>query len=180
MPHSRPMPAIGARCHELRVIDEARTWRLVYRIDADAIVIADVFPKTTQQTPSRVIADCKRRLRLYDQLSREDCAMDLKKRKRLEAAGWTVGDAAAFLKLTPAEAALVEMRLALSRTLRERRQAAGLTQTAFAKQLGSSQSRVAKLEGGDASVSLELLIRALLSVGASRKDVAHALARRVA
>lgn len=106
--------------------------------------------------------------------------MDLKKRKRLEAAGWTVGDAAAFLKLTPGESALVEMRLALSRTLRERRQAAGLTQTALAKQLGSSQSRVAKLEGGDASVSLELLIRALLSVGASRKDVAHALARRVA
>ena len=106
--------------------------------------------------------------------------MDAKKRKRLEAAGWTVGDATAFLKLTPEEAALVEMRLALSRSLRERRLGAGLTQVAFAKQLGSSQSRVAKLEAGDASVSLELLIRALLTVGASRKDVAHALARRVA
>ena len=106
--------------------------------------------------------------------------MDAKKRKRLEAAGWTVGDATEFLKLTPEEAALVEMRLALSRTLRERRQAAGLTQMALAKQLGSSQSRVAKLEGGDESVSLELLIRALLSDGASRKEVAHALARRVA
>src|SRR5580704_14493298 len=101
--------------------------------------------------------------------------MDAKKRKRLEAAGWSVGDAAAFLKLTPEEAALVEIRLALSRSLRERRLAAGLTQMAFAKQLGSSQSRVAKLEGGDASVSLELLIRALLVVGASRKDVAQAL-----
>jgi len=106
--------------------------------------------------------------------------MDAKKRKRLEAAGWAVGDTAAFLKLTPQEGALVEMRLALSRSLRERRLAAGLTQTALAKTLGSSQSRVAKLEGGDPSVSLELLIRALLSVGASRKDVAHALARRVA
>ncbi|MEO8620630.1 MAG: helix-turn-helix transcriptional regulator [bacterium] len=106
--------------------------------------------------------------------------MDARKRKRVEAAGWAVGDTAAFLKLAPEEAALVEMRVALSRTLRERRQAAGLTQTALAKQLGSSQSRVAKLEGGDASVSLELLIRALLSIGASRKDVAHALSRRVA
>jgi DNA-binding XRE family transcriptional regulator len=106
--------------------------------------------------------------------------MDSKKRKRLEAAGWAVGDAAGFLKLTPEEAALVEIRLALSRSLRERRLAAGLTQTALAKQLGSSQSRVAKLEGGDPSVSLELLIRALLSVGASRKDVAQALGRRVA
>ena len=106
--------------------------------------------------------------------------MDAKKQKRLEAEGWTVSDAASFLKLTPTEAALVEMRLALSRSLRERRLAARLTQTAFAKQLRQSQSRVAKLEAGDPSVSLELLIRALLSVGASRKDVAHALTRRVA
>jgi hypothetical protein len=129
---------------------------------------------------SVLVAECKRRLRLYDQLSREDRAMDAKKQKRLEAAGWTVGDAAAFLKLTPEGSALVEMRLALGRTLRERRQAAGLTQTALAKQPRSSQLRVTKLEGDDASVSLELLIRALLSVGASRNDVAHALARRVA
>lgn len=106
--------------------------------------------------------------------------MEAKKRKRLEAAGWVVGDATEFLGLTPEEAALVEMRLALSRSLRERRLDARLTQTALARQLGSSQSRVAKLEAGDPSVSLELLIRALLSVGASRKDVAHALARRVA
>ena len=106
--------------------------------------------------------------------------MDAKKRKRLEAAGWAVGNAAGFARLTPEEAALVEMRLALSRTLRERRLAAGLTQAALAKQLGSSQSRVAKLEAADPSVSFDLLIRALLSVGANRKEVARALARRVA
>ena len=106
--------------------------------------------------------------------------MDTKKRKRLEAAGWTIGDATAFLKLTPEESALVEMRLALSQCLRERRHSEGLTQTELAKQLGSSQSRVAKLEAGDPSVSLELLIRALLAIGASRKDVAQALTRRVA
>ena len=106
--------------------------------------------------------------------------MDARKRKRLEKAGWSVGNAAAFLKLTPEEAALVEMRVALSRSLKERRLAAGLTQMTLAKQLGSSQSRVAKLEAADPSVSLELLIRALLSVGASRKDVAAALSHRVA
>jgi DNA-binding XRE family transcriptional regulator len=106
--------------------------------------------------------------------------MDAKKGKRLEAAGWQVGTAAEFLKLTPAEATLVEMRVALSQSLKERRLAEGLTQAALAKELGSSQSRVAKLEAGDPSVSLELLIRALLAVGASRKDVAQALARRVA
>ena len=106
--------------------------------------------------------------------------MDAKKRKKLQAGGWAVGDAVTFLRLSPAEASLVEMRLALSRTLRERRLESGVTQTTLAKQLGSSQSRVAKLEAGDASVSLELLIRALLAVGASRREVATALARRVA
>ena len=72
MPRSRLMPAIGPRCHELRLVDARRTWRLVYRIDPDAIVLVDVFPKTTQQTPTRVIADCKRRLRLSDGVNRED------------------------------------------------------------------------------------------------------------
>ena len=70
MPHSRPMPTIGPRCHELRIVDTSTTWRLVYRIDADAVVIADVFQKTTAQTPARVIEDCRRRLRLYDAAGR--------------------------------------------------------------------------------------------------------------
>ena len=72
LPHSRPMPSIGRRCHELRIVDAGKTWRLVYRLDTDAVVIADVFQKTTQQTPSRVLTDCARRLRLYDQLTGED------------------------------------------------------------------------------------------------------------
>jgi phage-related protein len=72
MPHSRPMPSIGRRCHELRVVDAGKTWRLVYRLDRDAIVIVDVFRKTTPQTPGRVIADCARRLATYDKLTREN------------------------------------------------------------------------------------------------------------
>lgn len=66
MPLSRPMPSIGPRCHELRIRDVAHNWRIVYRLDADAIVIADVFPKTTRQTPKGVIDNCRRRLALYD------------------------------------------------------------------------------------------------------------------
>jgi phage-related protein len=66
MPHSRPMPVIGARCHELRIIDANKIWRIIYRVDRDAVVIADVFEKKTQKTPKRVIDDCKRRLRDYD------------------------------------------------------------------------------------------------------------------
>jgi phage-related protein len=67
LPHSRPMPSIGPRCHELRVNDLNKTWRIIYRIDEDAIVVADLFEKKTRATPRQVIADCQRRLRLYDQ-----------------------------------------------------------------------------------------------------------------
>jgi phage-related protein len=66
MPHSRPMPAIGSRCHELRIIDVNKIWRIIYRIDSDAVVIADVFQKKTEKTPKQVIDACKRRLRDYD------------------------------------------------------------------------------------------------------------------
>jgi phage-related protein len=71
LPHSRPMPSIGARCHELRIQDENRSWRIIYRFDSDAIVVADVFAKTTMTTPKRVIENCKRRLRAYDSATEE-------------------------------------------------------------------------------------------------------------
>ena len=70
MPHSRPMPSIGRKCHELRITDETKIWRIVYRIDADAIVIAEVFEKKTTRTPKYVIDNCKARLRKYDDESR--------------------------------------------------------------------------------------------------------------
>jgi phage-related protein len=60
------MPVIGSRCHELRIQDEKRIWRIVYRIDADAVVIAEVFAKTTQRTPAAAIKNSQRRLRAYD------------------------------------------------------------------------------------------------------------------
>ena len=66
MPHSRPMPVIGARCHELRVVDGDSTWRIVYRTDPDALMIAEVFRKKSPQTAKRVIATCRVRLREYD------------------------------------------------------------------------------------------------------------------
>jgi phage-related protein len=66
MPWSRPMPSIGKRCHELRINDEDGTWRIVYRIDEDAILILDVFQKQTRQTPQNVINACKKRISQYD------------------------------------------------------------------------------------------------------------------
>ena len=69
MPHSRPMPSIGARCHELRVRDQDQNWRIMYRIDSDAIVIVEVFAKKTGTTPKKVIDKCKARLRAYDEIA---------------------------------------------------------------------------------------------------------------
>jgi phage-related protein len=66
MPASRPMPGIGPRCHELRVVDERVTWRIVYRVDPDAIVIVEVFAKKTVRTPTAVVEACRRRLKEYD------------------------------------------------------------------------------------------------------------------
>ncbi len=104
--------------------------------------------------------------------------MDEAKRQRLEKKGWTVGSVGEFLALTAEEKAYIELKLALSESIRERRQRRRLTQMALAKRLRSSQSRVAKMEAGDSSVSLDLLIRSLIALGATRKEVARAISRR--
>ena len=106
--------------------------------------------------------------------------MDAKKRKRLEAAGWRIGTVAEFLGLSAAEEALVEMHIALADLLRAERVRHGLTQAEVARRMQSSQSRVAKMEQGDPTVSMELLMRAVLVAGASRRAVAAALTKRVA
>lgn len=102
------------------------------------------------------------------------------KKQRLERAGWKVGSVQAFLGLTEAESALIEIKLALARCLRERRAAQQWTQAELARQLGSSQSRVAKMESADASVSLDLLIRALLALGITRREVARIIGQGTA
>jgi ribosome-binding protein aMBF1 (putative translation factor) len=104
--------------------------------------------------------------------------MNKTKRTRLEARGWRVGSAKEFLGLSPEEAALVETRLALSQALRSRRLAHGLTQGELARRLKSSQSRVAKMEAGDKTVSVDLLVRALFSLGAKPRDVGRVLQGR--
>ena len=101
--------------------------------------------------------------------------MQKRKQRRLEAQGWRVGTAADFLALSPEEAALVELRLKLSTALRTRRRALHLSQTALAKRLHSSQSRVAKMEVADPTVSLDLLVRGLLALGATPRDLAKAI-----
>lgn len=102
--------------------------------------------------------------------------MDEAKKERLTRAGWRTGDAADFLELTREEAAFVELKLALAGHLREVRLRNGWTQAQVAHKLGSSQSRVAKMEAGDSSVTLDLLVRSLLSLGASTREVATVIA----
>lgn len=102
--------------------------------------------------------------------------MKATKKQKLEAAGWKVGSAADFLELSHDEAAFVEMKVALSHTLRSWRTKKQLTQGELAKQLHSSQSRVAKMEAADPTVSLDLLMRSLLQLGAKPKDIAKAIA----
>lgn len=95
------------------------------------------------------------------------------KRTRLEAAGWKVGSVKQFLGLTDEEAAFVELKLALARSLRSRRERKGLTQSQLAQLIESSQSRVAKMEAGDKTVSLDLLVRSLLVMGATNQELAR-------
>lgn len=101
--------------------------------------------------------------------------MRKRKRIKLEAAGWTVGSVKEFLGLSEADAALIEMKLALSRSLRERRKKYGLSQVQLAERLQSSQSRIAKMEAGDPSVSMDLLVSSLLLLGASSTDLAKTI-----
>jgi DNA-binding XRE family transcriptional regulator len=102
--------------------------------------------------------------------------MNGKTMRALARAGWKVGTATELLKLTPGEAALVELRLGLVDGVRALRAKQRITQTALAHRLGSSQSRVAKIEAGDPTVSLDLLLRTLFTLGATKKQIARLIA----
>ncbi|HEY0142407.1 MAG TPA: helix-turn-helix transcriptional regulator [Thermoanaerobaculia bacterium] len=104
--------------------------------------------------------------------------MKAEKRKNLEAAGWRVGDAKDFLELTPGEAEFVEIKLALARHLKEVREQKKWTQAELAERVGSSQSRIAKMESADPTVSVDLLVRSLLAVGADRRELGRVVAAR--
>ena len=104
--------------------------------------------------------------------------MKKEKRTRLERAGWKVGTVRELLGLSKAEEVLVELKLILSRGLRERRARRNLTQAQLARLLKSSQSRVAKMEAGDPSVSIDLLIRSLLAMGTTQRELAQVIAHK--
>jgi len=100
------------------------------------------------------------------------------KRRRLEARGWKIGTTQEFLRLSEEEAAYIDLKVRLATGLRERRRRRSLTQADLAKRLQSSQSRIAKMEAGDPSVSLDLLIRSLLILGTSRRELSRIISAR--
>ena len=102
------------------------------------------------------------------------------RRKKLEAGGWKVGTVREFLSLTSAEETYIEIKLALTDCLKERRRRLGWTQTQVAQRVESSQSRVARMEAGDPQVSVDLLLRTLLALGATRKDLGRIIGPRAA
>ena len=102
--------------------------------------------------------------------------MKAAKAKRLKATGWKVGSTKEFLRLGDQEAALVEVKLCLMDALRQTRRRRGISQVELAKRMGSSQSRIAKIEAGDPSVSLDLILRALVASGASRREIQETFA----
>ncbi len=103
--------------------------------------------------------------------------MNAATRKRLEADGWVLGSIKEFLGLSDEEAALVEIKLALSKLLKEQRAVSGISQVELAKRIGSSQSRIAKLEAVDPSASVDLLMRSALGAGATTEDIAKAISK---
>jgi ribosome-binding protein aMBF1 (putative translation factor) len=105
--------------------------------------------------------------------------MNNRKLKRLKAAGWKVGTARDFLGLQEQESALVEVKLSLIDALKQSRQKRRLSQVDLAQRMGSSQSRIAKIEAGDASVSLDLIVRALIAAGATQQDIRKAFSSRM-
>lgn len=98
------------------------------------------------------------------------------KRQKLEAAGWAVSGTQEFLDLSAAEMALIDVRVSLARALRQRRHGMQISQATFAKRVGSSQSRVAKMEAGDPSVSIDLLVRCLITSGSTAEEIGKVIA----
>ena len=102
--------------------------------------------------------------------------MDSKKKKKLEAKGWRFGDASNFLGLSPEEAQFIDLKIALKNSLKAERLKQNITQVELAKLTGSSQSRIAKMEAGDPTVTVDLLLKALLQLGVTNKQISKIIA----
>ncbi len=165
MPHSRPMPGIGPRCHELRVNDENKTWRPGVSNRRGC----HCHPCGVRQENGADTATGDGSMPAAAEILRGE--QIVKKLKH----GWVEGSAQEFLDLTDAEVEYIETRRAMSRLLKDARERLHLTQLEVATRLQTSQSRVAKMEKADPTVSSDLLLQALFRLGLKRKHLAKAI-----
>jgi predicted XRE-type DNA-binding protein len=175
-----PAYAIGPRCFALLVTEGVKLkkgrlfkrgmtgWRIIYRADADAILILDARPMTLAGYGFKVIRPSQRRMREYAKA---------RKARSIPSDAWRVGESWDFAGARREAVEYMELRLGMCEAVRRLRRGRGMSQHKLAEELGSSQSRVAKLEAGDVFVSFDLLMRAMLVVGASRKDIARVILR---
>ena len=160
LPMSKPMSSIGEGCHELRVNDlnNNQNWRVIYRLDDDAAIVLEVFMKKTKKTPDLIIDRCQKRLGLYTP-------------ENLISTAWKTGSITEFLRLSPEEIITIEIRLSLNKYLERLKQE-------HLERNPSSNPRISKVESVDPSVSIDLLIRSLVEIGATREGIAMAIADR--
>ena len=163
LPSSRPRPDLGVGVFDSRLRDRPTDRTITYRKCPDAIVIVEVLPDAPEYREHTWAI--LTRLRDYEE-----------RRTQVEGSWWQVGDVAEFLQLTPGQAALVDIRVALADRLTRLRRDRGWRHTDLAMELGSSRSRVAKMELPDLSVSIDLFVKALLALGLSRVQLGSLIA----
>jgi len=174
------MPSIDPEVREPRSNDQSQTWRIMYAMEDDAIVCDRDSRRVFQEEQGDAeeggsgMSGSARDVPVS--VGRE--RMDSEKRKKLKAAGWEVGEVEDFLELSPEEVKFIETKISLARGLREERERQGLTQEEVARRIGSSQSRVAKMEAADQSVSVDLLVRSLLKLGIERDELGKMIGRK--
>jgi DNA-binding XRE family transcriptional regulator len=169
---------MGKACHELRIVDKTKTWRIIDALHSQAIVVLHVFQKSTLQTPKAAIELSKARLKEFKdtvESEEKESIMSQTLKKKLRNTDWQIGNAEDILQLSNEKSALIDLRLALSQAAKRLRIKQDLSQAELAQRMKSSQSRIAKIEAADPSVSIDLMVKALVAAGAGRREIAQAL-----
>jgi hypothetical protein len=179
LPSTCPLPEVGTRAYESRIHDRSTRWSITYRMDRDAIIIVEVLPSRPEL--QKYYFAVRRRLLNYEarvrhaegSTSAAERGSSTTNDSAADCSAWRVGELAEFLQLTSDQIALVDIRLALADRLSRLRYAKRWTQADAARLLGSSQSRIAKMEVPESSVSVDLLVRSLLALGLSRAQLGN-------
>jgi predicted XRE-type DNA-binding protein len=164
------MQTIGPRCHELRIRDDGKQWRLIYRTDPEAILVVDLRQDHTEDAQAGARAQPAQAEAVRPGKIRRMKAMKQRKGKT-----WVETDVEELLGLSPEDLVIVEFRAALAVALQKARSRKRLTQEAAAEMIGTSQAQVSKMEAGQSSITIDRMIKALAALGMSRPAILKAL-----